>query len=283
MGYPMAGHLAQAGFSVCVYNRSYQKMQSWVIDYHGQSASNPKDASKQANIVITCVGNDADVEEVLFGEHGAIESLSENSIVIDHTTTSASFATSAYERLKAKNIHFIDAPVSGGQSGAQQGKLTVMCGGDEAPIKTATPIMEYYSQAITHIGATGSGQICKMVNQISAIGAIAGLAEGMAFAQKSGIDLNKVYQAIEKGAAGSWQMSNRYPTMIEDRFDFGFAIQLMQKDLRLCLEQAERINSEMPLTTMTTKMYQTLEQLGHGKLDTSALIKHYQQDDSSRS
>ncbi len=287
MGYPMAGHLAKAGHHVRVFNRSFAKMQSWLIEYAefaehpGELPQSPAQVAKNADIVITCVGNDDDVLSVLLGDSGVIETLKPGALVIDHTTTSAKLAEQVNQALTKAGISFIDAPVSGGQAGAQQGALTIMCGASESAFMQATPVLNHYAKAITHIGDVGTGQLAKMVNQISAIGAIAGLAEGMALAMRSGLDAKKVYQAIEQGAAGSWQMSNRYQTMLNGEFDFGFAIDWMQKDLGICLEHADALDLDLPLTEQIRAQYEALQEQGFGQEDTSALLRIYQADENS--
>jgi 3-hydroxyisobutyrate dehydrogenase-like beta-hydroxyacid dehydrogenase len=240
MGYPMAGYLSRAGHEVVVFNRTAAKADKWCAEYDGNSAATPADAAKGADIVFTCVGNDDDVREVILGEYGALKGMSSASIIVDHTTASATIARDIAATAAARSIGFLDAPLSGGQAGAENGQLTIMVGGDESAFERARPVMESYAKAITLIGPVGSGQLAKMVNQICIAGVVQGLAEGLHFAQKSELDIEKVIEAISKGAAQSWQMENRWQTMANNEFEFGFAVDWMRKDLAIAIEEAQR-------------------------------------------
>ena len=235
MGGPMAGHLARAGHSVSVYNRTRAKVQAWAATHNGTAADTPAEAAKDAEIVFSCVGNDNDVREVTTGEHGAFKGMKPGAIYVDHTTASAAVAVELHAAAKAQGLHFLDAPVSGGQSGAEQGILTVMVGGDEEPYARAEPVIRHFARAVTLMGPSGSGQKTKMVNQICVAGVIQGLSEGLAFALHAGLDAKRAVDVISKGAATSWQMENRGKTMIDGKFDFGFAVNLMRKDLRIAM------------------------------------------------
>lgn len=273
MGYPMAGRLANAGFDMSVYNRTYKKSDAWSKEYTGNICTTPAEAAKNASIVFICVGNDDDLREVTLGRNGIIHSVRPKTIIIDHTTASAEVARELAQQLATKGVEFVDAPVSGGQAGAYNGALSIMCGAKEPIFDIVKPIMDIYSASCVLMGDIGSGQLTKMVNQISAIGAIMGLAEGMAFAQNVGLDCEKVYAAISKGAAGSWQMNNRYQTMLDDEYNHGFAIDWMRKDLAICMNEAEKNNSELQLTEMVDALYEKVQALGGGRWDTSALFK----------
>ncbi len=277
MGFPMAGYLANAGHHVIVYNRTYKKTHKWLEHYTGQYAKTPKTAAENADIVIICVGNDNDLHDVCLGENGITHTIKANTLVIDHTTVSAKITRTLSQHFKEKHVHFIDAPVSGGQAGAENGCLTIMCGGSPEQFERAKPIMDHYSQSCLLMGDSGSGQLTKMVNQISAVGVIQGLAEGMAFAQNSGLDCEKVYKAISQGAAGSWQMSHRHQSMLADKFDHGFAIDWMRKDLAICLEEAQANGSQLPITQLIDQFYQEVQEMGGGRWDTSALLKRLPQ------
>lgn len=273
MGGPMAGHLARAGHEVTVFNRTRAKAEAWVAKYGGKNAPTPKDAAKDAAIVFSCVGNDDDLREITSGEHGAFAGMNPGAIFVDHTTASARVAMELYQAARARGLHFLDAPVSGGQSGAEQGILTIMVGGDAAAFEIAKPAMAHYGRAVTLMGPAGSGQKTKMVNQICVVGVIQGLAEGLAFAQRAGLDAKRVVDVISKGAATSWQMENRGHTMVDGKFDFGFAVDLMRKDLRIAMEEARANGAGLPVTALIDQFYSRLQSRGGGRLDTSSLIR----------
>ncbi len=273
MGGPMAGHLAKAGHSVTVYNRSAAKAEAWAAKYGGRVAATPAAAAQGAELVCCCVGNDADVREVTTGAQGAFSAMAKGAIFVDHTTASATLAVELHAAARKAGLHFLDAPVSGGQSGAENGVLTVMAGGDEAAFKRAEPLLRHYSRAVTLMGPAGAGQKTKMVNQICVAGVVQGLAEGLAFALHAGLDAKLVVDVISKGAAQSWQMENRGKTMVDDRFDFGFAVDLMRKDLRITMDEARGNGAQLPATALIDQFYASVQQLGGGKLDTSSLIK----------
>jgi len=273
MGYPMAGHLSNAGYSMTVYNRTTNKALDWVKQYSGNYKSTPKDAAFGADIVISCVGNDADLREITLGEQGAFHSMSEGAIFIDHTTTSANIARELNEVASRKGIQFLDAPVSGGQVGAETGKLTVMCGGNNVTFNKVTSIIDCYSASCKLMGETGAGQLTKMVNQICIAGLLQGLSEGLNFAENAGLDGKAVLDVISKGAAGSWQMENRGITMLDDQFEFGFAVDWMNKDLQICLDEAQRNKSKLTITTLINGFYKEIQKAGGGRWDTSSLIR----------
>jgi len=273
MGGPMAGHLAKAGHDLTVYNRTPEKAEAWVAAYGGRSALSPAAAAQGMDAVITCVGNDDDLAAVTLGRDGAFRSMGKGAIFIDHTTVSAKITRQLGVEAKDKGILTIDAPVTGGQIGAQNGTLTLMCGGTDKAIAAATPIMQAYSKKIVHVGPIGFGQLTKMVNQVTFAGIIASLSEAMRFAQAEGLDLDKVYEAISGGAASSWQMSNRWDTMAKDEFDFGFAVDWMRKDLGLALDEARANGAALPLAAMIDQQYAEVQQIGGGRQDTSALIR----------
>jgi 3-hydroxyisobutyrate dehydrogenase-like beta-hydroxyacid dehydrogenase len=272
MGYPMAGHLAKAGHEVTVYNRTAAKAEAWAKEHGGAHRATPAEAASGAAIVFMCVGNDSDVREVASGAKGALAGMASGAILVDHTTASADVARELHAAAKGKGVAFLDAPVSGGQAGAVNGRLTVMVGGDEAPFRTAEPIMRHYGQAVTLMGPPGSGQLTKMVNQILLAGLIQGLSEGINFAMKVGLDARKAVDVIAKGAAQSWQLENRAPTMIDGKFDFGFAVDWMRKDLGICLAEARRRNAALPVTALVDQFYERVQERGGGRWDTSALI-----------
>jgi len=284
MGYPMAGHLAQAGHEVTVYNRTTAKAQDWCTRYAqltGQpdrlhQATTPRQAAEQAELVFCCVGNDDDLRSVVLGNDGAFAGMTKGAIFVDHTTASATVARELYAHAQALNLHFVDAPVSGGQAGAQNGALTVMCGGDPVPFDAARPVAMAYSKAFTYLGDSGAGQLAKMVNQICIAGLVQGLAEAIAFGHKAGLDMNLVLEVIGKGAAQSWQMDNRGKTMVGDRFDFGFAVDWMRKDLGLVLEEARRNGAQLPVTALVDQFYADIQAMGGRRWDTSSLIKRLQ-------
>jgi len=273
MGGPMAGHLAKSGHSVTVYNRTRSKVQAWAAQHGGTVADTPAEAAKGADVVCACVGNDNDVREVTAGPQGAFGAMKSDAIFVDHTTASAQVAVELYEAARARGLHFLDAPVSGGQSGAEQGILTIMVGGDKEAFERAKPAMSCYGRAVTLMGPAGAGQKTKMVNQICVAGVIQGLAEGLAFALHAGLDAKLAVDVISKGAATSWQMENRGKTMIDGKFTFGFAVNLMRKDLRIAMEEARANGAQLPAIALIDQFYARLQELGHGKLDTSSLIK----------
>ncbi len=272
MGYPMAGHLAKAGFNVRVYNRTQAKAQSWVDEYAGSFATTPRDAANNADIVFMCVGNDDDLRAVVYGENGVLAGMAVNSILVDHTTTSAEVAREVAEKAALQNIDFIDAPVSGGQAGAENGVLTVMAGGNEAVFTKVQPVMAAYSRFSQLLGDVGAGQLCKMVNQICIAGVVQGLAEGLHFAKQAGLDGEKVIETISKGAAGSWQMENRYKTMWAGEYEFGFAVDWMRKDLGIALDEAKNNGATLPMTATVDQYYADVQALGGGRYDTSSLL-----------
>jgi len=272
MGFPMAGHLKAKGYDVTVYNRTAAKAQAWAEKHGGKTAPTPAAAAKDQDFVMLMVGNDKDVEEVALGKDGVLTTMKKGAILIDHTTASAGVARKVFAAAKAKGVDFIDAPVSGGQAGAENGKLTVMCGGEPAPFERAKPVMDSYARAVTLLGPAGAGQLTKMVNQICIAGLVQGLSEGIAFAEKAGLDANLVLDVISKGAAQSWQMENRGKTMHERKFNFGFAVDWMRKDLGICLEEAKRNGAKLPITEIIDKYYGEVQKAGGNRWDTSSLI-----------
>lgn len=273
MGYPMAGHLAKAGHSVTVYNRTASKAQAWAEEFGGQAAATPREAAEGASIVFCCVGNDDDLRSVVLGENGAFAGMAKGTIFVDHTTASAEVARELYAAGKERGIGFVDAPVSGGQAGAVNGMLTVMCGGEQAQFDAIRPLALNFAQAVTLLGEPGAGQLCKMVNQICIAGLVQGLSEGIAFGQAAGLDMKKVLQVISKGAAQSWQMENRGNTMIDDKFDFGFAVDWMRKDLGLVFAEARRNGARVPVTALVDQFYADVQKMGGNRWDTSSLVK----------
>ena len=273
MGAPMAGHLAQAGHEVTVFNRTAEKAQNWVKTYGGNFALTPAEAAKGAEFVFACVGNDDDIKAVTLGEDGAFSTLEKGAIFIDNTTASADVARQLYEEAKAHGIGFLDAPVSGGQAGAENGKLTVMVGGDAADFEKAEPLMKCYGAKVTLMGGPGAGQLTKMVNQICIAGLVQGLSEALNFGQKAELDMAQVIDVISGGAAQSWQMVNRGNTMVEGAFDFGFALDWMRKDLAICFAEAQRNGALLPVTEIVSGYYDSLSEQGYGRNDTSALIR----------
>ena len=273
MGFPMAGHLARAGHQVTVYNRTPSKAQAWVTEFGGQAAATPREAAAGADLVFACVGNDDDLRSITCGAEGAFAGMKPGAVFVDHTTASAHVARELNAKARVQNLQFIDAPVSGGQAGAQNGLLTVMCGGDTAAFETAKPVALAFSRAFTRIGDSGAGQLAKMVNQVCCIGVIQGLAEAIAFGQHAKLDMNLVLDVIGKGAAQSWQMDNRGKTMVADQFDFGFAVDWMRKDLGLVLDEATRNGARLPLTALVDQFYGDVQQMGGQRWDTSSLIK----------
>ncbi len=273
MGYPMAGHLAAAGHEVCVYNRTVAKAKAWVAKHGGSMAVTPREAAAGCEIVFACVGNDDDLRSVVQGADGALAGMETGAIFVDHTTASADVARMLYVEAAAKGIAFVDGPVSGGQAGAENGALTVMCGGDDAPYARAEPYIAAFAKSCRLMGASGAGQLTKMVNQICIAGLLQGLSEGLHFAQKAGLDGEAVVDVISKGAAGSWQMENRYKTMLADEFDFGFAVDWMRKDLGIVLAEAENNGASLPGTATIDQYYKDVQNMGGQRWDTSSLIK----------
>lgn len=273
MGYPMAGHLARAGHRVTVYNRSGAKAQQWVAECGGASAATPKSAADGADVVFACVGNDDDLRSVVLGDSGAFAGMRPGAVFADHTTASAAVARELSAAARERSLEFIDAPVSGGNLGAINGTLTVMCGGDAAAFALIQPVAMAFSKAVTHIGASGAGQLAKMVNQIAIAGMVQGLAEAIAFGEKAGLDMTTVLGVIGKGAAQSWQMDNRGPTMIANQFDFGFAVDWMRKDLGLVLDEAKRNGARLPVTALVDQFYADIQAQGGNRWDTSSLIR----------
>jgi len=282
MGYPMAGHLARAGHAVTVYNRSAGKAQAWVAEYGGQAAATPREAAAGAEFVFACVGNDDDLRAVALGADGgggqrsadgALAGMAEGAVFVDHTTASAEVARELYGAARALGLQFVDAPVSGGQAGAVNGLLTVMCGGDAAPFTAMQPVALAFSRAVTLVGGSGAGQLAKMVNQVCIAGLVQALSEGIAFGQKAGLDMKQVLDVIGKGAAQSWQMDNRGKTMVDDQFEFGFAVDWMRKDLGLVLDEARRNGARVPVTALVDQFYADVQAQGGQRWDTSSLIK----------
>lgn len=275
MGYPMAGHLAaKTGFNVTVYNRTRAKAESWATQYKGHVAATPADAARDADIIFVCVGNDQDLEQVLTGPGGVAETVKPGAIIVDHTTVSADISRRLYQAFKDRGVSFVDAPVSGGQTGAEKGALSVMAGGDPAAFASVAPVIrQAYGKEVRLIGAAGAGQTAKMLNQICIAATVQGLSEALAFGQRAGLNMEEVLAVISKGAAQSWQMENRSQTMLQDKFDFGFALDWMIKDLGIALEEAGRHGAKLPGTKTILEYYKELSDQGCGRLDTSALIK----------
>jgi 3-hydroxyisobutyrate dehydrogenase-like beta-hydroxyacid dehydrogenase len=273
MGFPMAGHLSLAGHDVRVYNRSAEKSRTWTSEFKGSSAATPRAAAADRDVVFCCVGNDDDLRSVVLGEEGAFAGMKRGAIFVDHTTASANVARELDTEAKKRGLKFIDAPVSGGQAGAQNGLLTVMCGGDAEAFDAVKPAAMAFARAFTLLGPSGSGQLAKMVNQIAIAGLVQGLSEAVAFGQKAGLDMKQVLEVIGKGAAQSWQMDNRGKTMIDDKFDFGFAVDWMRKDLGLCLDEAKRNGARLPVTALVDQFYSDVQIMGGKRWDTSSLIK----------
>lgn len=278
MGYPMAGHLASKGHDVVVFNRTIAKASAWVAEHGGRSAATPSEAAEGAEIVFACVGNDDDLRTVTIGENGAFDMMSEGSVFVDHTTTSAIVARELAEIAARDGISFVDAPVSGGQAGAENGLLTVMCGGASDAYDRVEPVIGAFARSCRRMGDAGAGQLTKMVNQICIAGLVQGLSEGMAFAQKAGLDGKSVVEVISKGAAGSWQMENRGNTMLDNEFDFGFAVDWMRKDLGICLEEANKNGASLPVTALVDQFYHDVQKMGGGRWDTSSLMRRLTRD-----
>ena len=275
MGYPMAGYISKGGHNVTVYNRTGAKADKWIEEFKGKKADTPKDAAKDADYVFTCVGNDNDLREVTFGENGIFKSIKKGAVYIDNTTASATIAREIYSHAKKNGFGFLDAPVSGGQAGAENGALTVMVGGDQEDFDKALDKIDCYSKKVKLLGKSGSGQLAKMVNQICIAGLVQGLSEAINFGQKAGLNMEDVIEVISKGAAQSWQMENRYKTMLEDKFDFGFAVDWMRKDLKIAMEEAKNNGSLLPTTEIIDKYYAEVQDMGGKRWDTSSLIKRF--------
>jgi len=278
MGFPMAGHLAKAGHSVTVYNRTAAKADAWCKRHGGRKASSPAKAAAGAAIVFSCVGNDDDVRTVILGPDGILGGISAGAVIVDHTTASAVVAREVHDAAKRKDVAFLDAPLSGGQAGAENGQLTIMTGGDPEIFDRALPVMQSYAKACTLIGPVGSGQLAKMVNQICIAGVVQGLSEALHFAKCAGLDVEAVIGAISKGAAQSWQMENRWKTMVSDQFEFGFAVEWMRKDLKIALDEAKRNGATLEMTALIDRYYSEVEQMGGARWDTSSLIKRLERD-----
>ncbi len=273
MGYPMAGHLSKVGYEVTVYNRTKPRAEQWLKEFKGSKAASPLEAVKGSSVVFACVGNDKDIKEICMGDNGAFLGMEKGTIFVDHTTASANIARELSMTSKNYSIAFLDAPVSGGEAGAINGALTVMVGGNEKVFNKAKPYIDSFSQAVTLMGDTGAGQLTKMVNQICIAGLLQGLSEGIKFGMLSGLDIPKVVEVISKGAAGSWQMQNRAETMSKGEFDFGFAIELMHKDLQICINESKKNNANLPITKTIDNFYKKLIDKGYNRNDTSSLIK----------
>jgi len=272
MGYPMAGHLASNGYDVCVYNRTAAKAEKWAGEHNGTMAATPAEAADGADFVFCCVGNDDDLRSVTTAASGAFETMKSGAVFVDHTTASANVARELFAAAKEKGFEFLDAPVSGGQAGAENGVLTVMVGGEQSTFDKAKPLIDSFAQAALLMGDSGAGQLTKMVNQICIAGLVQGLSEGLAFGVNAGLDGMKVFDVISKGAAGSWQMVNRHETMLQNKFDFGFAVDWMRKDLGLCMDEAERNSSDLPVTQLVDSYYAEIQANGGNRYDTSSLV-----------
>jgi len=275
MGYPMAGYISKGGHNVTVFNRTKSKAEKWISKYKGKMAETPAEAAKDAEYIFTCVGNDNDLREVTFGDKGAFKTIKKGAVYIDNTTASATIAREIYSHAKKNGFGFLDAPVSGGQAGAENGALTVMVGGDQGDFDKALDKIDCYSKKVKLLGKSGSGQLAKMVNQICIAGLVQGLSEAINFGQKAGLNMEDVIEVISKGAAQSWQMENRYKTMLEDKFDFGFAVDWMRKDLKIAMEEAKNNGSLLPITEIIDKYYAEVQDMGGKRWDTSSLIKRF--------
>ncbi len=273
MGYPMAGHLKAAGHEVTVYNRTTAKAEAWANEHGGAFAKTPREAADGVDFVMSCVGNDDDLRSVCLGEDGAFAGMKSGTVFVDHTTVSAKVTRELYGAADKSNISFVDAPISGGQAGAENGVLSIMCGGDDGAYQRAEPIMQAYGRTVRRIGESGAGQMTKMCNQIAIAGLVQGLSEALHFAEKAGLDGRAVVEVISQGAAGSWQMSNRYETMLDDHFDHGFAVDWMRKDLGICLSAADETGASLPVTALVDQFYKDVQKLGGGRWDTSSLLK----------
>jgi 2-hydroxy-3-oxopropionate reductase len=272
MGYPMAGHLKNAGIDVCVYNRTAEKAQRWVEEYKGSMAQSPAAAASGCDVVLSCVGNDDDVRQVLIGDSGALSAMRSGALLVDHTTASATLAREINSAAAEKGVGFLDAPVSGGQAGAENGALTVMVGGEDSHYETAKLVFESYSKFSKLLGPAGSGQLAKMVNQVCIAGIVQGLAEGLNFAQKAGLDGEGLIETISKGAAGSWQMDNRFETMLADQYEFGFAVDWMRKDLGIAIAEAKNNGADLPVAELVDSFYSEVQEMGGARWDTSSLL-----------
>tara|TARA_B100000676_G_scaffold310195_1_gene375973 strand:- start:1866 stop:2732 length:867 start_codon:yes stop_codon:yes gene_type:complete len=275
MGYPMAGFISNSGHEVSVFNRTSSKAEKWITEYKGTMAETPAEASIEADFIFTCVGNDNDLREVTFGEKGVFKNIKEGAVYIDNTTASATIAREIYTYAKENGFASLDAPVSGGQAGAESGSLTVMIGGDQVAYDKAKPVINCYSKKMKLLGSAGSGQLAKMTNQICIAGLVQGLSEAINFGMNAGLDMQDVVEVISQGAAGSWQMENRHKTMIEDEFNYGFAVDWMRKDLKIAIEESEKNKSELPITKIIDKYYSEVQEMGGGRWDTSSLIKRF--------
>ncbi|MDA1372537.1 MAG: NAD(P)-dependent oxidoreductase [Proteobacteria bacterium] len=275
MGYPMAGHVMKADMDVRVYNRTTEKSRQWCEEYGGDLALSPAAAAQGCDVVLVCVGNDNDVREVILGENGALAGMQVGAILVDHTTASASLAREIFARAKEQGVQFLDAPVSGGQAGAENGALTVMIGGAQSTYDAAKPVIDTYSKFNKLLGPAGNGQLAKMCNQICIAGVVQGLAEALNFAIRAGLDVDDLVETISKGAAGSWQMENRYKTMISDQYEFGFAVDWMRKDLGIAMEEAKNNGAELPLTKLVDGFYAEIQEKGGGRWDTSSLLTRF--------
>ena len=275
MGYPMAGHVLRAGLEICVFNRNAARAEQWCAEYGGNMAPTPAEAAKNADVVLVCVGNDDDVRAVVLGESGALSAMKPGAILVDHTTASADLARELAGAAQQQGKQFLDAPVSGGQAGAENGALTVMIGGDPSTYDLAKPVIDCYSRFSKLLGPAGHGQLAKMVNQICIAGVVQGLAEGLSFAMKAGLEGEALIETISKGAAGSWQMENRYQTMLQDQYEFGFAVDWMRKDLGIALAEAAKNGAELPVTALVDSFYQEVQVAGGGRWDTSSLLTRY--------
>jgi len=275
MGYPMAGYISKAGHNVTVYNRTKSKAENWIKEHKGKMAETPEEAAKDSDFVFTCVGNDNDLKEVTIGKKGIFNTIKKGSVYIDNTTASAKVAKELYAHAKTHSFGFLDAPVSGGQAGAENGALTVMIGGDKKDFDKARPIIDCYSKKVKLLGASGSGQLAKMVNQICIAGLVQGLSEAINFGSNAGLKMEDVIEVISKGAAQSWQMENRHKTMIDDKFEFGFAVDWMRKDLRIALDEAKKNNSPLPITKIVDGYYEEIQKMGGNRWDTSSLIRRF--------
>ena len=275
MGYPMAGHVLRAGLEICVFNRSAARAEQWCAEYGGDVAPTPAEAARNADVVLVCVGNDDDVRAVVLGQNGALAAMKPGAILVDHTTASAELARELAGVAQQQGKQFLDAPVSGGQAGAENGALTVMIGGDQSAYDLAKPVIDCYSRFSRLLGPAGHGQLAKMVNQICIAGVVQGLAEGLSFAMKAGLEGEALIETISKGAAGSWQMENRYQTMLQDQYEFGFAVDWMRKDLGIALAEAAKNGAELPVTALVDSFYQEVQTAGGGRWDTSSLLTRY--------
>ncbi|MAU52386.1 MAG: oxidoreductase [Roseovarius sp.] len=272
MGYPMAGHLQAAGHDVCVYNRTAAKAEKWVARHGGRADATPREAAQGAEFVMACVGNDDDLRSVCLGADGAFAGMGAGAVFVDHTTVSAKVTRELYAAAKAAGLGFVDAPVSGGQAGAENGQLSIMCGGDAEVFARAEPVMQVYAKLCRRIGESGAGQMTKMANQIAIAGLVQGLSEALHFAEKAGLDGRAVVEVISQGAAGSWQMSNRYQTMLDDKWNHGFAVDWMRKDLGICLDTADEVGASLPVTALVDQFYKDVQKMGGGRWDTSSLL-----------